>query len=70
MSRETKLSSRYQITVSKAVRHRLSWIAGLELAIIPKGKGLLIMPVPSLKQLVGIAKSADRRHVRDRQDRF
>ncbi|OGT00112.1 MAG: AbrB family transcriptional regulator, partial [Gallionellales bacterium RIFCSPLOWO2_02_FULL_59_110] len=64
------LSSKYQISVPKAIRDDLHWKAGQEFVFIPKGKGVLLMPVPELKQLAGIAKGAQTKGYRDRQDRF
>jgi AbrB family looped-hinge helix DNA binding protein len=64
------LSSKYQISVPKAIRDDLHWEAGQEFVFIPKGKGVLLMPVPELKQLAGIARGAKTESYRDRQDRF
>ncbi|MDP2133836.1 MAG: AbrB/MazE/SpoVT family DNA-binding domain-containing protein [Sulfuritalea sp.] len=64
------LSSKYQISVPKAIRDYLHWEAGQEFVFIPKGKGVLLMPVPDLKQLAGIARGANTENYRDRQDRF
>jgi hypothetical protein len=36
---------------------------------IPKGKGMLLMPVPALQELAGLAKKAQSKEHRDRQDR-
>ena len=70
MSATATLSSKYQISIPKAVREAQHWEAGQEFVFIPKGKGVLVMPVPELAQLAGIAKGASRRDYRDRQDRF
>jgi len=64
------LSSKYQISVPKAIRDDLHWEAGQEFVFIPKGKGVLLMPVPDLKQLAGIARGAKTEGYRDRQDRY
>ena len=64
------LSSKYQISVPKAIRDDLHWAAGQEFVFIPKGKGVLLMPVPELEQLAGMAKGAQTTDYRDRQDRF
>jgi len=37
---------------------------------IPKGKGVLVMPVPEFEQLAGIAKGARKDDYRDREDRY
>ncbi|MDY0072894.1 MAG: AbrB/MazE/SpoVT family DNA-binding domain-containing protein [Thauera sp.] len=64
------LSSKFQISIPKAVREEQHWQAGQEFVFIPKGKGVLIMPVPELNQLAGIAKSACADGYRDREDRY
>ena len=70
MAPTATLSSKYQISVPKAIRDDLHWEAGQEFVFIPKGKGVLLMPVPDLKQLAGIARGAKTGGYRDRQDRF
>ncbi|MCM2287653.1 MAG: AbrB/MazE/SpoVT family DNA-binding domain-containing protein [Sulfuritalea sp.] len=70
MSSTATLSSKYQISVPKAIRDDLHWEAGQEFVFIPKGKGVLLMPVPDLKQLAGIARGAKTEGYRDRQDRY
>ncbi len=47
------LSSNYKITIPKSVREELHWQKGQQLALIPKGKGLLLMPVPIFQQYIG-----------------
>ncbi|MDH4554299.1 AbrB/MazE/SpoVT family DNA-binding domain-containing protein [Pseudomonas sp. BN417] len=64
------LSSKFQISIPKAVREELHWEAGQEFVFIPKGKGVLVMPVPELDELMGIAKGARAEEYRDREDRF
>ena len=64
------LSSKFQISVPKAIRDDLHWQAGQEFVFIPKGKGVLLMPVPELDQLAGLAHGALADHYRDREDRF
>lgn len=63
------LSSKFQISIPKAVREEQHWKAGQEFVFIPKGKGVLVMPVPEWKQLAGIAKGAKTDGHRDRSDR-
>lgn len=70
MTPTATLSSKYQISVPKAIRDDLHWQAGQEFVFIPKGKGVLLMPVPDLKQLVGIASGAKTAGYRDRKDRY
>lgn len=64
------LSSKHQISIPKSVRDEQGWEAGQRFVFIPKGKGVLLMPVPELKDLFGIAKGADTSDYRDRTDRF
>ena len=70
MSASATLSSKYQISIPKSVRDEQQWKAGQEFVFIPKGKGVLLMPVPEFEQLAGLAKGANRTHFRDRKDRF
>jgi len=64
------LSSKFQISIPKAVREEQDWKAGQKFVFIPKGKGVLLIPVPELSQLAGIAKGANTDNYRDRQDRY
>ncbi len=64
------LSSKFQISIPKTVRDKQNWEAGQEFVFIPKGKGVLVMPVPEFDQLAGIAKGARKEGYRDRKDRF
>lgn len=70
MSATATLSSKFQISIPKAVREEQHWQAGQEFVFIPKGKGVLVMPVPEREQLTGIAKGARTQGYRDRKDRF
>ena len=65
----TTLSSKFQISIPKAVREAQQWQSGQEFVFIPKGKGVLVMPVPALKDLAGLAKGARTTGYRDRRDR-
>ena len=60
MAASATLSSKYQISIPKTVRDQQHWEAGQEFVFIPKGKGVLVMPVPELEQLAGLAKGAKR----------
>jgi AbrB family looped-hinge helix DNA binding protein len=70
MSDTATLSSKFQISIPKAVREAQGWRAGQEFVFIPKGGGVLLVPVPERDKLYGIAKGADARNVRDRRDRY
>ncbi len=64
-----RLSSKFQITVPKAVREHNGWKAGQEFAFVPRGKGVVLVPVPSRDELRGMFKGADTSDVRDHTDR-
>jgi len=64
------LSSKHQISIPKAIREQQHWEAGQEFVFIPKGTGVLVMPVPDLEQLSGLAKGVKTGGYRDRKDRF
>jgi bifunctional DNA-binding transcriptional regulator/antitoxin component of YhaV-PrlF toxin-antitoxin module len=49
------LSSNYQITTPKSVREEMRWQKRRQLALMPKGNRLLLMPMLSFQQLQGIA---------------
>jgi AbrB family looped-hinge helix DNA binding protein len=63
------LSSKFQISIPKSVREEQRWEAGQEFVFIPQGRGVLLMPVPELQHLAGIAKGARTEGYRDRMDR-
>jgi AbrB family looped-hinge helix DNA binding protein len=64
-----KLSTKFQISIPKAVRTARRWQAGQEFAFIPKGEGVLLVPVPTREDLAGLARGARPRDYRDRTDR-
>jgi len=64
-----RLSAKFQISVPKAVRAAKHWRAGQEFAFIPKGNGVLLVPVPKIDDLAGVAKGANTAGYRDRADR-
>lgn len=70
MSETATLSSKYQISIPKAIRSTQNWEAGQMFAFIPKGTGVLLVPVPDRKALMGIAQGASPTNFRDREDRL
>ncbi len=70
MSTTTTLSAKFQISIPKSVREQQHWQAGQEFVFIPKGRGVLLMPVPDVEELAGIARGARADDYRDRSDRF
>ncbi len=69
MNATATLSSKFQISIPKAVRDAQQWQSGQEFVFIPKGKGVLVMPVPEMRELAGLAKGARTTGYRDRKDR-
>lgn len=65
-----RLSAKFQISVPKAVRTAQHWQAGQEFAFIPKGKAVLLVPVPKIEDLAGLAHGANPEGYRDRADRI
>jgi AbrB family looped-hinge helix DNA binding protein len=65
-----KLSAKFQISIPKAIRTARHWQAGQVFAFISKGDGMLLVPVPKLDELQGLARGAKRQGYRDRTDRF
>lgn len=70
MSDTATLSAKFQISIPKAVRTERRWKAGQQFAFIPKGTGVLLVPVPKAEELAGIAKGAKAEDYRDREDRY
>ena len=71
MSATTTLSSKFQISVPKAVRESQGWKPGQEFAFVPTGDGgVILVAVPALEDLIGIAKGANPDDYRDRNDRY
>jgi AbrB family looped-hinge helix DNA binding protein len=63
------LSAKFRISIPKAIRKARQWKAGQVFAFIPKRTGVLLVPVPELDDLAGIAKGAKANSYRDRKDR-
>lgn len=70
MSETATLSSKFQISIPKAIRSAQHWEAGLTFAFIPKGTGVLLVPVPKRESLKGLARGAAPTGYRDRAERF
>lgn len=70
MTATATLSSKFQISIPKEVREAQSWRPGQEFVFIPKGSGVLVVPVPKIEDLAGIARGARNLEYRDRKDRY
>lgn len=69
MPETATLSSKFQISIPKAIRTAHHWKAGQTFAFIPKGTGVLLVPVPEREALYGLARGASASDYRDRSDR-
>jgi bifunctional DNA-binding transcriptional regulator/antitoxin component of YhaV-PrlF toxin-antitoxin module len=69
MSDVTTLSAKFQISAPKRLRDLKPWQAGQKFAFLPKGDGVLLVPVPAQADLVGLASGASKTDYRDRSDR-
>ena len=69
MSDTAILSSKFRISIPKAVREVHGWKAGQAFAFISKGAGVMLVPVPEAADLFGVAEGADGVDFRDRDDR-
>lgn len=69
MAETATLSTKFQISIPKAIRTAQHWEAGLTFAFIPKGTGVLLVPVPKRDALRGLAKGANVDGYRDRKGR-
>lgn len=63
------LSAKFQISIPKAVRTAQNWKAGDEIAFVPSGDGVMLVRVPTIDELFGIARGADPTGYRDHEDR-
>ncbi|MDP3835937.1 MAG: AbrB/MazE/SpoVT family DNA-binding domain-containing protein [Hydrogenophaga sp.] len=69
MSSTATLSKRFQITIPESVRTELHWEAGQEFVLLPKHDGVLLLPMPKMQALDGIAKGARKDGYRERKGR-
>ena len=70
MADTATLSSKFQISIPKAVRTAQQWEAGQIFAFISTGTGVLLVPVPERETLAGLAEGAATDDYRDRSDRL
>jgi AbrB family looped-hinge helix DNA binding protein len=63
------LSSKFQLSVPKAVRESMQLQPGQQFELIPMGAILQLVPKTSIKEMRGIARGANPAQYRDRADR-
>lgn len=69
MSAIATVSSKFQISIPKAVRNRPTLRPGEKVAFIAKPEGFLIVPAPKREDLAGMARGANTEGHRGRNDR-
>jgi len=65
----TTLSSKFQLSIPKAVRDLLSLQAGQQFTVLVKGSSIELVPIRSLQEMRGRLKDASTENYRDRKDR-
>ena len=63
------LSSKFRISIPKAIRAAQHWDAGQTFTFISQGTGVLLVPLPKREAIAGIAKGASATDYRDRSNR-
>ena len=58
----------FQIRIPEAVREAHAWRPGQEFVFLPKGDGVLMLPMPTREEIGGIAFGANPNDYRDRDD--
>lgn len=66
----TTISSKYQVVIPKEIRERTGLRPGQKLSVIATGRGIYLVPVPTLAELRGIARGADACGLREKVDRL
>ena len=69
---QAKLSSKYQLSIPKAIRDDLHLTAGQQFTVISRGNIIELIPVRSIKDARGMLSSdvnVDSSDYRDRKDR-
>lgn len=69
MSATATLSEKFQISIPKAVREANQWKAGQQFVFLPKDGGVMLVPLPEIEDLIGIAKGAKTEDYRERDNR-
>ncbi len=56
MADTAKLSTKFRIIIPKSIRGAQDWRSGQEFVFLPKGKGVLVMPVPDRGDFLGFGQ--------------
>jgi len=64
------LSSKYQLSIPKAIREQLHLQAGQKFSVVAKGSVIELVPIRNIESARGMLKLANPDNYRDRQDRY
>ena len=70
MAATATVSSKFQVSIPKAVRDRLGLRPGQKVAFIATIDGMLMVPVPAREEIAGMARGTNSEGYRDRNDRY
>ena len=65
----TTVSSKFQLSLPKALREAMKIQPGQQFELIPMGSIIQLVPKTSIKELRGVARGANPAQYRDRTDR-
>lgn len=63
------LSSKFQLSLPKALREAMKLQPGQQFELIPMGSVIQMVPKTSIRELRGVARGANTERYRDREDR-
>ena len=70
MPAKAVLSTRFRISIPRSICAAQRWSPGQKLAFVPKDGNVVLVAVPSLAELRGIACNAYPDRYRDRNERY
>jgi len=68
MTAISTLSSRYRVSIPKAVRECMGWRPGQKIAFFAKAEGVLMVLIPEREALAGMARGSNPDRFRERSD--
>jgi len=66
----TRVSTKYQVVIPKAIREDIGLRSGQEMEIVAKGGVITLIPDRPLRSLRGFLKGMPARGLREKKDRF
>jgi AbrB family looped-hinge helix DNA binding protein len=63
------LTSKFQLSIPKAIREKLKLEAGQQFVFVTKGETITMVPKRGMSEIRGLLKGANPGDYRDRQDR-